>query len=151
MTYSHEIIIEKPIDYVIERLDSMDNMKHWQEGLIGVEHVSGTPGESGAKMKLTYKFGKRNMEIIETIIKRNFPHEFHASYSTKGMYSMQENYIESTVEGNTKWVSKHDFSSTSFMMSLMLLLMPRSFKKQSLKYMTDFKNFVEHGISVANA
>ena len=151
MKYTHNIIIEKPIIEVIEKLDATDNLKHWQEGLISVEHMSGTLRELGGKMKLIYRFGKRNMELTETITKRNFPNEFHANYTTKGVRNIQHNYFETTPEGFTKWTSHIEFSSTNLKMSLMLLLMPRSFKKQSLKYMTDFKNFVEHGISVANA
>jgi hypothetical protein len=33
----------------------------------------------------------------------------------------------------------------------MLFLMPGAFKKQTKKYMKNFKNFVEHETSVANA
>lgn len=151
MKYSHNVLIKKPIDQVIEKLDSTENMKHWQTGLISVEHVSGTPGELGAKMKLTYRFGNRSMELIETITKRNFPHEFHANYSTKGIHSIQQNFFEATDEGYTRWKSNCEYSPTTLMMNLMLFLMPRSFKKQSLKYMTNFKKFVEHGTSIANA
>ena len=151
MTYTTEIIIEKPIDEVITKLDNADNLKHWQTGLEKTEHISGTPGEFGAKMKFYYQFGKRKMELVETITKRNFPSEFHATYATKGMHNIQQNFFETTSEGHTKWSSKSEFMPTNFTMRMMLLLMPRAFKKQSLKYMTDFKNFVEHGTSVANA
>ena len=55
MKYSIDIIIEKPLDEVIRKLDNVDNMKHWQKGLVATEHISGTPGEIGAKMRLKYK------------------------------------------------------------------------------------------------
>ncbi|MBC3847880.1 SRPBCC family protein [Winogradskyella echinorum] len=151
MTYTTEIIIEKPIDMVIQKLDSTENMKHWQEGLKNAEHISGTPGELGAKMKLYYDFGKRKMEIIETITKQDFPNEFHATYTTKGVRNIQENHFESTDSGFTKWVAKNEFQPTNFVMSMMLFLMPSAFKKQTKTYMTNFKNFVEHGTSVSNA
>jgi hypothetical protein len=35
------------------------------------------------------------------------------------------------------------------MMKAMGFLMPNAFKKQSMKYLTDFKNFAENGTSVA--
>ncbi len=149
MKYSTEIIIDLPRAEVIKKMDNTDNMKHWQRGLISAEHLSGTPGEVGAKMKLNYKFGKREMALTETIVKNDFPREFNASYETKGMYNMQENLFEETANGQTKWTSTSTFTSTSFALKLMMFLMPGSFKKQTLKYMTDFKNFAENGTSVA--
>lgn len=151
MKYTTEIVIHKPLNDVVKKMDSIENMKHWQEGLVSTEHISGTPGEFGAKMKLNYNFGNRKMELIETITKRNFPDEFHATYNTKGMHNIQQNYFESTVEGYTKWTSKNEFQPTTFAMNAMLFLMPRAFKKQTLKFMTNFKNFVENEISVTNA
>lgn len=151
MYYITEILIEKPLPEVLKKLDSSENMKHWQDGLLSTEHISGVPGEFGAKMKLKYDYGNRKMELIETITKRDFPREFHANYNTKGMLNIQQNYFESTTEGRTKWISKNEFQPTTFAMNAMLFFMPRAFKKQTVKYMTNFKNFVEHGTSVTNA
>ena len=150
MTYTTKIIVEVPLEAFVKKMDNPENMKHWQRGLISFEHISGTPGEFGAKMKLNFKMGKRHMELIETITKRNLPHEFHASYSTKGVDNIQENYFEETSEGHTKWISKSEFIPLGFMMKLLTVFMKGTFKKQSLQYMKDFKNFAEKGISVNN-
>lgn len=149
MKYTTEVIIDAPRDEVIKKLDSTENIKHWQRGLVSAEHLSGTPGEVGAKMKLSYKLGKRDMELVETITKRNFPNEFHGTYDAKGMHNIQENYFEETPDGKTKWISTSEFIASSFALRVMMFLMPGAFKKQSKQYMTDFKNFVENGTSVA--
>lgn len=149
MKYTIETIIDLPRAEVIKKLDNMENIKHWQRGLVSAEHLSGTPGEVGAKMKLSYQFGKRQMELIETILKQDFPEEFHASYDASGMHNIQKNYFTETPEGKTKWVSKSEFVPTNFMMRMMTLLMPKMFRKQSQKYLDDFKNFAEKDISVA--
>lgn len=151
MQYTIEILIKKPLSEVINKMNSTENLKHWQEGLESNEHISGNIGELGAKMKLNYSFGKRKMEIIETITRQNFPSEFHATYTTKGVRNIQQNYFESTEDGFTKWISKNHYQPTTFAMSAMLFLMPRTFKKQTKKYMINFKNFVENRISVSNA
>ncbi|MDT0559444.1 SRPBCC family protein [Ichthyenterobacterium sp. W332] len=150
MKYTIEVTIALPRDEVINKLDSVENLKHWQQGLVGVEHVSGTPGEFGARMKMQYKFGKRHMTLEETITKSNFPDEFHATYNTKGMHNIQKNFFTETSQGHTTWKSENEFLPTNFMMRVMTFLMPRAFKKQSTKYMNDFKNFAENGTSVAN-
>ena len=151
MKYSIDITIELPRDEVIKKMDNTDNMKHWQKGLVSTEHISGTPGDIGAKMQLNYKLGKREFNLIETITKNNFPEEFHATYNTKGMHNVQENFFEETPEGHTKWISKCEFIPSGFMMRIMIFLMPGAFKKQSMKYMVNFKNFAEKGTSVADA
>ncbi|WP_179006352.1 SRPBCC family protein [Winogradskyella forsetii] len=147
MQYITEILIEKPISEVIKKLNSATNWKHWQEGLVSTAHISGIPNELGAKMKLNYHFGNRKMEIIETVTKQDFPNEFHATYTTKGMRNIQKNYYKSE-NGFTKWTAVNEFQPTNFMMSMMLFFMPGAFKKQTKTYMTNFKNFVEKGISV---
>lgn len=151
MKFITEIIIEKPLKDVVSKMDSTENMKHWQKGLISAEHISGIPGEFGAKMKLNYDFGKRKMELVETITKQNFPYEFHVTYDTKGVINIQQNYFESTANGYTKWICKNEFQPTTFAMNAMLFFMPKAFRKQTKTYMANFKNFAENGTSVHNA
>ena len=149
MKYVSKITIDLPLEEVIKKLDNPDNMKHWQTGLTSWELLSGNPGKEGAKMKLNYDMGKRKMELIETIIKSKFPKEFHATYDTKGVHNIQQNYFSETPEGITKWVSHSEFQFSGFMMKLIGFLMPGAFKKESMRYLRNFKNFAEKGISVA--
>ena len=67
------------------------------------------------------------------------------------MHNVQENFFEETPDDKTKWISKCEFIPTNFMMKMMTTLMPGVFKKQSKKYMDDFKNFAENETSVADA
>ncbi len=48
MEYTNEITIEQPRSLVVELFDDPENMKHWQEGLLELEHVSGDLGQPGA-------------------------------------------------------------------------------------------------------
>jgi len=149
MKYSSEIIIDLPREEVIRKLDTAENMKHWQRGLKSFKHLEGTPGKEGAKMELAYKMGKRDMVLIETIIKNKFPEEFYANYDAKGVHNVQRNYFHEIEPNKTKWVSESEFEFSGFVMKIMGFLMPGAFKKQSLKYLTDFKHFAENGTSVA--
>ncbi len=150
MKYTTEIVINLPREEVIKKLDNPENMKHWQRGLVNYEILKGAPGTEGAQMKLIYKMGKRDMVLTETIIKNNFPEEFHATYDTKGVHNVQQNYFTELESGKTKWTSESEFQFAGFGMKMMGFLMPGAFKKQSLKYLTDFKNFAENGTSVSN-
>jgi hypothetical protein len=109
-----------------------------------MEHLSGTPGQAGAKSKLKYKMGKRDVEMIETITHNNLPHEFQAIYEAKGVYNEQNNFFKETAPGKTKWTSETEFKFNGIM-KLFGWLMPGAFKKQSQKYLDRFKAFAENG------
>jgi hypothetical protein len=149
MKYTTEVTINLPREEVIKKLDNAENMKHWQRGLLGYELLEGTPGAPGAKMKLEYKMGKREMSMTETITKNEFPSEFHANYDAKGVHNIQKNYFHEVDGSTTKWVSESEFQFAGFGMKLLGWLMPGAFKKQSQKYLNDFKAFAENGTSVA--
>lgn len=151
MKYTSEIIIELPLEDFAQKLDSAENMKHWQKGLIRYEELNEDPRAIGAQMKLEYQMGKRNMVLTETILKINFPNEFHASYDTKGVHNIQKNYFYEIDAETTKWVSESEFQFKGFMMKTMGFLMPGAFKKQSMAYLNDFKNFAEKGISLLDS
>jgi hypothetical protein len=117
-------------------------LKHWQSGFISSKHLNGEPGQVGAQSLLRHKMGKREIEMVETITKRNWPDEISVTYETKGVWNGMRNYF-SVIDGNkTKWVSEVEFKFQGFM-KLIAFLMPGSFKKQSYKYMVDFKEFAE--------
>ena len=142
MKYTTEIEIEKPIDRVIELFDNPDNLKKWMEGLQSFEHISGTPGEPGAKSRLFFKMGKREVEMIETLSVRNLPDEFSATYEAKGVFNIAKNKFVKLSETRTRYVSENEFQFKGFM-KLFAFLIPGAFKKQSFKYLQHFKDFVE--------
>jgi len=142
MQYSTEVEINKPIDRVIELFDNSDNLKEWMDGLQSFEHISGTPGQPGAKSKLKFKMGKREIEMIETITVRNLPQEFSGTYEAKGVFSSTKNSFLPLPGERTKYVAENEFKFSGFM-KIIGFLMPGAFKKQSMKYCNDFKNFVE--------
>lgn len=143
MKYTVSIDINQPREKVVELFDNPDNMKHWQKGFISMAHMSGTPGTEGAKSKLAYKMGKREIEMVETIKKHNLPHEFTAIYETQGVWNENVNTFEKIGVNQTKWVTDATFKFSGFM-KLMAFFMPGAFKKQTLTFMEDFKSFAEN-------
>ena len=60
------------------------------EGLPNCESLSGTPGEVGAKSKLKFKWKKREIEMVETVIFRSFPDELSVIYEAKGVFNQRQ-------------------------------------------------------------
>ena len=143
MKYLTEITVNVPLSEFIRKFDDVEKMELWQKDLISHKHLSGIPGKEGSRMELRYRMGKREITMVETIIKRNLPHEFHATYDAKGAHNVQKNYFKAVDENTTKWISESEFQFSGFFLKMMALLMPGSFRKQSMSFMKDFKAYAE--------
>jgi len=141
MKYTSEIVINLPREKVIELFDNKANLIHWQEGLQSFEHLSGEPGSIGAKSILKYKMGKRNIEMTETILKKELPN-FDFLYEAKGVWNEVKNSFSEIDQNQTKWTIENDFRGKG-MMAVMIFLIPSMFKKQTMKFMKSFKYFAE--------
>jgi hypothetical protein len=86
--------------------------------------------------------GKRDIEMIETIITRNLPEEFSGIYEAKGVFNLVKNKFVKLSETKTKYITENEFQFKGFL-KIIAILMPGAFKKQTMKYLADFKNFVE--------
>lgn len=142
MKYTVDIIIDLPISEVHTLFDNPENMYRWQPTLQKFEALSGEPGSVGAKSKLSYKMGKRNMVMIETITKNDLPRELTATYEAKGVFNIISNKFEPLDEDKTKWVSENEFQFRGFM-KLMSFFMKGAFPKETRKFMSQFKTFAE--------
>lgn len=150
MLYEVEVEIALPRDKVSELIMNPDNMPHWQEGFVSIEHFEGEPDAVGSKSHIKYKMGKRALELDETITRNDMPELFEAIYETKGVWNKITNRLEALEENRTRWVQENDFKGTNLIMKVLMVLMPGAFKKQSLKYLQDFKAFAEDGTSLAD-
>ncbi len=142
MKYQVEVDLDLPRERVIELFDSAENLFKWQPGLTNVEHVSGDPGQAGAKTKLSYDTNGRKMEMVETIIEQNFPETFSSTYDAKGVHNIIENHFIEDGTDKTRWVMDSEFQFSGFM-KIMAFFMKGAFPKQTLESMNSFKNFAE--------
>ncbi|MDE2949552.1 MAG: SRPBCC family protein [Chloroflexota bacterium] len=143
MRYETEVYINLPRGRVIELFDSFENLKKWQEGLVSFEHISGDPGQPGAKTRLLYDMGRRRMEMIETIIKRDLPDEFSGTYDASGVHNIVRNYFYDEGE-RTRWALDSEFQFRSFMRIMSLFIPGRRFREQTRSSMESFKRFAEN-------
>ncbi|MBA3898766.1 MAG: SRPBCC family protein [Bacteroidetes bacterium] len=142
MKFQAEITINLPIHKVIELFDNAENLKQWQPDLISFEHLSGEPGQAGAKSRLIYKMGKRKITMVETITRKNLPFEFSGTYEAKGVFNEVKNFFTPIGPDKTKYSTDNLFKFKGFM-KVVALLMPGAFKKQSQKFLEQFKAFAE--------
>jgi len=133
-----------PLDRVIELFDNVDNLKEWQDGFVSFEHLSGTPGEPGAKSKMIYKVGKREIELIETIIVKCLPREFTGKYEAKSMVNTMTNRFTSIEDKKIRYDAEIEYTKfNGIIPKLIGLFMSGVFRKQTQKWLVQFKEFAE--------
>jgi hypothetical protein len=141
MKYSCELEIKLPRTRVIELFDNPDNLSKWQPGLLRFEPLSGTPGQPHAKSKLTYRQGKGEFVLIETITVRDLPEEFSGTYESKlGTSTVRNRFVESGT--STRWLLDTEFQGVGIM-KLLAPLMSGAIRKETLKMGKAFKIFAE--------
>jgi uncharacterized membrane protein len=143
MKYTIEVDIDRPLNEVVEKFDNQDNYSSWMKGLESFENIEGKQGQEGSKTKFIFNMGKRKMEMIETVLKRDLPKQYLLSYEVNGVYNEVDNRFEKIDDKNTLYTTHQYFKFKGFM-KVMAFFIGRSFKKQSLKYANDFKKFVEN-------
>ncbi len=141
MKYVCEVSLDLPRDRVVELFDSVENLYKWQPSLQSFDHLSGDPGHPGAKSKLVYLEGKRRIEMIETITRRNLPDEFSGTYEAKGVKNIMINrFVDES--GKTRWITEQEFQFSG-LMKLIAPFMRGAFPKQTQKFLNQFKDFAE--------
>ncbi|AWI26111.1 SRPBCC family protein [Flavobacterium pallidum] len=142
MRYTLSNTIEKPLAEVVRRFQDPEGVKHWMEGLQKIEPQSGTPGEVGAKTDFYFLHRNKEMKISETILEQNMPHQMKFAYRSPMGYNEVEMVFEKISDHSVKQTSNSYFQFKG-LMKIMAFLFTPMFKKQSMKYMTAFKNYVE--------
>ena len=142
MRYTEEIALNLPRERVIELFDSFENLKQWQEGLVEIEHLSGEPGQPGARTRLLYDMGRRKLEMIETIITRDMPDEFSGTYDASGVHNIIKNTFHDEGE-TTRWRMDCEFQFSGFMRIMAFFMGQGRFRAQTRKGMENFKRFAE--------
>ena len=144
MKYSGSVEINKPINLVTRLFADSKNLVEYQDGFIRKELQSGQEGEVGAVSKMYYKYGNRDMILIETVVSNNLPDSFEATYHHKHMDNTMKCKFVAIEKNKTKYEYEFEYTRISWILpKLMAILFPSTYRKQGDKWMQQFKNFVE--------
>ena len=144
MKFSGSVEIAKSRSEVVGYFKDPSYLGEYQDGFVKKELVSGESGEKGAISKMYYKYGKRDMELTETITANRLPDSFEAFYHHKHMDNTMSNHFSALDKQRTLYEARIEYLEfKSFMPKLMSFIMPGMFKKQTQKWLDQFKLFAE--------
>ncbi len=144
MNYTCTIDIDLSIERVVQLWTDEQFFEKWQDGFKSISLFEGQKDAIGAKSRILLAQGNRKMELIETIISNNLPDEKKALYVHKHMTNTQTTRFQELSPNQTRYISEVEYTKfNGFMPNLMARLFPGVFKKQSQKWMNQFKAFAE--------
>ncbi|MDX1471251.1 MAG: hypothetical protein R3213_07125, partial [Flavobacteriaceae bacterium] len=103
-----------PLKDFVEIYRDRSFYKEWHPNLVSIAQLSGRQDAFGSKMILTYKMGRKKLEMIETVDENELPHKFYATYYTDGLDLKQQNHFVETPEGFTQWTQKNELMPLNF-------------------------------------
>lgn len=144
MKFSHETLLERPIDVVWKAFDNPENLKIWMPTVTKFELISGEQGRPGAISRLTFVENGRTIVMDEIVHTRNEPFEFTGEYNAGFCTNKVGNRFESAAGGQTKWTMDTEFVFTGFF-RIFAPLMKGMFKKRVVADCARFKEKLESG------
>lgn len=142
MTFTTEVEINLPRERVVELFDDPANLRYWQPGFMSMEHLGGQRGEEGAVSLLKYRTEKGDIELVQTITKKELPHKLYGIYESKGVWNGVRNHFHKIKGNKTKWKSHVEYRFKG-KMKFQAIFSSSTFKKQSQQQMDYFRDFAE--------
>lgn len=141
--YSHEVIINRPIDEVITLFTKPEHFTKWQPNLSEYEVYEGDPccTESKARIRMEFKRGD-DLKMVETVVENNLPENYEVRYNSEGINIKQFNHFEEAGGGKTLYRVSQQYN-TDGLMKLVKLFKPNYFEKQSERFVKAFKDYAE--------
>ena len=144
MKFEGSIDINKPRSEVARLFADPQYLGEYQDGFVRKELVRGTQGEDGAVSRMYYKYGKRDMELVETITANRLPDSFEASYHHVHMDNTMTCRFIALSDAQTRYEYEFEYTRIGWVLpKLIAMLFPGTYRRQGDKWMKQFKEFVE--------
>ena len=143
MVYTEEIIVKQPLNQSISLFAEPENMKKWQPGLLNYKQKKGEGRETGAITIYSYQVKKRIILMRETILENKLPGKILFKYETAGVYNFLEAQFQADGSDVTRLTTINEFRLKG-LMKIIGWLMPGMFKKQTTRYLKQFKKFADN-------
>ena len=132
----------------MELLGDTENLKRWRRGLQVFEPLEGEPGQPGARSRMVFQMGKRQVERVETVTERDLPETRAGTYRAKGLHNVVPNRFVDLAPDKTRWIRESESVSSGFMKGVGSLAQG-AFPRQGFGSMQDFKALAEDGADVS--
>lgn len=142
MKITSEITINRPRQRVIDLITDPKNTPKWQSGIKSIELLSGDKDQEGAKSRVIFEFNGYQVEVIETVIRRDPPELFSSTFEARGVKNTVVNRFYEVGPDRTRWVMDNAFHFGAIL-ALASVFLRSVVAKQTAQSMSRFKAFAE--------
>ena len=143
-TYSTQVIIEKPLEYVFTEFNDVSKLKNWIPEFKSIETIEEKLGKIGNQYKITIHNNGRDITMKEKILAFIPNEKVTLFYDARENSMLKTNDYIFTKEGSaTKISHKAVCRSNGFLMSCMFPIFKSKFKSQDQAYLNNLKIFLE--------
>lgn len=144
MKFTCSVTVNLPLEKTVALFANEENLYKWQDGLVSIKHIKGVPGEVGSESIMHYKSNRYQFDLKETILENDLPHVMKGLYQHDHMENTMTNRFEEMDESRTRWTAELEYIKFKKLLpKLMFKLMPGMFKRQTQKWLDNFKSFAE--------
>ncbi len=145
MKYINKVEINLPMSEVVELWKDENNFAEWQDGFIRIDHISGEPGEESSQSEIYLMYNNREMKLLQTVLKSDLPGERIVLVEHEDMTNTMANRFRELDDNRTEYLAEIEYTKFNGLMpKLMAKLLPGMFKKQSQKWLDQFKRYAEN-------
>jgi hypothetical protein len=149
MVITCTVYIDTPLRKAVALFSDAGNLGKWQEGFQSFTTVSGEPGKTGSVAKITFSNRGHAIELTETILISELPHEFKALYEHKHGSNTTTSSFTEVEPGKTRFdMSIEPVKTIGFFPRFMMWLMPGMIKKPTEEWLKNFKSLAETGTGI---
>ncbi len=144
MKFQSSVDVDLPQDLTAALYNDPRFYKEWQNGFISYTPVSGEPRTVDAKAKVLFAYGKRRMELLETIQVMNLPLEITALYEHEHMVNSMIVHFTALPGQRTRITTGIGYVRfIGIIPKIMSWLMSGMYRKQNQQWLDRFKLFAE--------
>lgn len=144
MKFSCAVVINLPVNTVIQLWTDEDSFFQWQDGFSKREILEGEKNKPGVKTRIIYYPGKGQLELLETLLENDLPKVKKNLYVHSDMVYIQTIKMNEITHKKTELISEIEYKKfIGLFPKLLARLFPSMFKKQALKWLNDFKTYAE--------
>ena len=143
MKFQNKIKINKPLPEVYEFLNDPKNLSKWMDNLEKLEHVSGEPGQPGAKSLQHYNEDGRRIVVEQEVVSNIENQEISNNLSVMGIDMQIKQSLEDNGDGSTTIINNTEMTSTNFLMRFFNWLNKSKLKKRYDENLNRLKKALE--------
>ena len=148
LSYYEEIIINSDIQNVIDLHEEPKYLEHYMNGFISFKTVQGESRKTGSISEISIVFNSnesvtRKIVMKEKVLSNNLPNEKVIQLNTSSVNNLITYRFVKLGKDKTQFFRTHEYEFNTYM-KVYSFFMSRKIKRESYKYLKNFKNFVEN-------